>query len=116
MKHLLGLFAFAALWTIAPQAFAQSNNKLATVSIQTSAQCGMCEEAITEALAFMKGIKDVKVDLKTKIVTVGYQPKKTNPEQIREVIAKTGYDADDVLAIPTAYEKLPSCCKKGGGH
>jgi copper chaperone CopZ len=82
------------------------------VKIQTSAVCGMCKERIEHDLAFEKGIKSVSLDDETKIVTVGYNPKKTNPDNIRLAISKIGYDADDVKADPEAYAKLPGCCKK----
>ena len=83
------------------------------LKIQTSAVCGMCKERIEHNLGFEKGIKSVSLDDETKVVTVGYNPKKTNPDDIRDAISKIGYDADDVAADPVAYEKLPGCCKKG---
>ncbi len=83
------------------------------VRIQTSAVCGMCKDRIEHDLGFEKGVKSVSLDMDTKVVTVGYSPKKTNPDQIRKAISMIGYDADDVKADPTAYEKLPGCCKKG---
>jgi len=95
------------------QAIAQEKKKnYEEVQIQTSAVCGMCEERIEHDLAFEKGVKSVVLDNETKIVTVGYSPKKTNPDKIRQAISKIGYDADDVAADPIAYEKLPGCCKK----
>ena len=36
----------------------------------------------------------------------------SNPETIREVISKLGYDADNVKADNDAYNKLDGCCKK----
>jgi copper chaperone CopZ len=95
------------------QAIAQEKKKnYEEVQIQTSAVCGMCKERIEHDLAFEKGVKSVVLDNETKIVTVGYSPKKTNPDNIRQAISKIGYDADDVAADPIAYEKLPGCCKK----
>jgi periplasmic mercuric ion binding protein len=96
------------------QAFAQDiNSKTAEIKIQTSAVCGMCKQRIETDLAFEKGVKSVALDEETKIVTVGYSPKKTDPDKIRLAISKIGYDADTVPADPVAYEKLPACCKKG---
>lgn len=95
------------------QAIAQEKKKnYEEVQIQTSAVCGMCKERIEHDLAFEKGVKSVVLDNETKIVTVGYSPKKTNPDKIRQAISKIGYDADDVAADPIAYEKLPGCFKK----
>lgn len=95
------------------QTIAQDKKKNSEeVKIQTSAVCGMCKDRIEHDLAFEKGIKSVSLDNETKIVTVGYSPKKTNPDNIRLAISKIGYDADNVPADPIAYEKLPMCCKK----
>jgi len=93
--------------------FSQKASKTDTIQIQTSAICGMCEERIEQGLAFEKGVKNVTLDDKTKVVTVKYNVTKTTPEKIRETISKLGYDADDVEADPKAYAKLPACCKKG---
>ena len=84
------------------------------VEIKTSAICGMCKNAIERDLAFEKGVKTAEMDLDTKVVTVEYNAKKTNPEKIRTRITKVGYDADDKKRDPKAYAKLPACCKDGG--
>jgi len=82
------------------------------IKIKTSAVCGMCKDRIEQGLAFEKGIKDVSLDVETKIATIKYNPAKINPDEIRKAISKLGYDADEVLADKTAYDKLPKCCKK----
>ena len=88
------------------------DKKNAEIKIKTSAVCGMCKDRIEQGLAFEKGIKDVSLDVETKIATVKYNPAKITPEEIRKAISKLGYDADEVLADKKAYEKLPACCKK----
>ncbi len=82
------------------------------IKIKTSAICGMCKRKIEKNLAYEKGIEDVNLDIPTKILTVTYNSKKTNPTTIKKIVADTGYDADEVNATPEAYEKLSSCCKK----
>ena len=117
MKKITVLFAVMMMTILlgaGNQAIAQEKkNSTEEVKIQTSAVCGMCKERIEHDLAFEKGIKSVSLDNETKIVTVGYSPKKTNPDNIRLALSKIGYDADDVKADPVAYEQLPGCCKKG---
>ena len=101
------------LWIgISLTALGQSAKKEETVSIKTSAVCGMCKDRIEQGLAFEKGIRSVTVDIKTKIASVGYNPLKTTADDIRKAISKLGYDADTVVADPKAYAKLPACCKK----
>ncbi|MDR6560564.1 MULTISPECIES: heavy metal-associated domain-containing protein [Arcicella] len=90
--------------------------KTETVKIKTSAICEMCKERIEKKLAFTKGVSEsnLNIESKEKIVTVTYNPKKTSVEKIKKAIADVGYDADEVTANAKGYEKLPSCCKKGG--
>ena len=83
-----------------------------TLRIMTSAVCGQCKDRIERNMTFERGIKDVNLDLDTKIVTIRYNPKSTTPDQIRRKISKLGYDADDIPADSVAYKKLPACCKK----
>ena len=85
-----------------------------TVKIKTSAICKMCKARIERNLAYEKGVTDVNLDVATKVVTVSFNPQKTNVAKIKANIVKTGYDADELIANPKGYEKLPSCCKKGG--
>lgn len=103
------LFTIAAV-TVMAQDKPKKNEE---VNIQTSAVCGMCKERIEHDLSFEKGVTSVSLDNETKVVTVGYNPKKTDPDKIRTAISKIGYDADNVPADPVAYEKLPQCCRKG---
>lgn len=95
---------------ILSSAFAQSD----TVKIRTSAQCADCKNRIETKLNYKKGVKNAVLDLKTKEVTIVYDLKKINPDKLRTVISKTGYDADRLQADPKAYSKLPKCCQKGG--
>jgi periplasmic mercuric ion binding protein len=90
--------------------------KTETVKIKTSAICEQCKETIEKKLAFTKGVIESSVDLdsKDKITTVIFNPKKTTVDKIRKSIAQSGYDADEVPAVPASYEKLEACCKKGG--
>ena len=58
------------------------------------------------------GISAVKVDVKKKTTTVTWLTDRTNIEEIKTSIANIGYDADDVAAEESAYNRLPKCCKK----
>jgi copper chaperone CopZ len=84
------------------------------VDIQTSAQCEMCKERLEKALMAEAGIKSAILDLETKKMKVVYNSNKISDTQIRQVIANTGYDADNVGANTKVYDSLPNCCKKGG--
>ena len=90
--------------------------KNAEIKIKTSAVCTMCKDRIEQGIAFEKGIKDITLDVDTKIATIKYNPNKTTPDDIRKAISKLGYDADTIPADKAAYEKLPPCCKKDAPH
>lgn len=91
------------------------DDKEKEVKIKTSAICGMCKARIERNLAFEKGVKESDLDVKTKVVTIKYNPSKTDVAKLKANISKTGYDAEEVTADPVGYNKLPDCCKKGGG-
>lgn len=107
-----GFLVVSILILITIPARAQEST-LAELKVKTSAVCEMCKENIERELAFEKGVKKSDLDVKSKIVTVTYNPNKTTPEKIRQAISKAGYDADDTPANPKAYKKLDACCKKG---
>ena len=92
----------------------EAAKKIETVTIQTSAECGMCKKRLEEGLNYTKGIKYAELDLATKKIEVRYVTSKISLKEVKEAIAKIGYDADEVKAMPEAVEKLPACCKPGG--
>ena len=72
------------------------NKKTVTVRFDTSIDCQNCVNTIMKNIPFEKGVKDVKCDLKTKIVTVEFIPEKNSKEQIRRAIEKLGYTAREI--------------------
>jgi len=46
------------------------------------------------------------------VVTVKFNPKKTNAAKIKQQISKIGYDADEVVANQKSHDALPDCCQK----
>ena len=104
-----GLAAILILFATSVKA---QDSTVVELKVKTSAVCGMCKETIEEALAFEKGVKKSSLDVKSQIVNITYNSKKTTPEKIRLAISNSGYDADDVPANPKAYRKLNDCCKK----
>ncbi|MDQ3190894.1 MAG: cation transporter, partial [Bacteroidota bacterium] len=59
-----------------------------------------------------KGVKNSNVNVAEQTVTVEFDPRKTSVEKIKKAITESGYDADEMIADPKAYEKLDACCKK----
>lgn len=83
------------------------------VEIKTSAICEMCQYALEKDLAFEKGVKEATLSLDDKVMSVVYNPKKTDAQTIRERITMVGYHADTLARNAEAYENLPMCCKDG---
>jgi len=72
----------------------------------------MCKMRLEKSLAYEKGVQSATLDVPSKILTVSYRTDKTTPVALRAAVQKTGYDADDLIAEPKAYNRLPECCKK----
>ena len=72
--------------------------------------CGMCKKTIETAANVTKTAKvDWNVD--TKMASITYDTKKTNPDEILKRIALAGYDSDKFLAPDAVYDKLHGCCQ-----
>lgn len=75
-------------------------------------ECESCKERVENALKATDGVKSAEMKVEEKIIAVDYDASKIDEQQIKQVIAKTGYDAGDVKADPAAYDQLDDCCKK----
>jgi periplasmic mercuric ion binding protein len=95
---------------------AQKKTNTEVIKIKTSAVCDMCKQTLEKAMAYEKGVKNSSLDVASKILTVEYKLAKTNPEKIKKAVIFTGYDADELVADPKAYENLHPCCKKDFVH
>jgi cation transport ATPase len=109
---LKALFSALIFISVAMTTQSQEQKKEETITIKTSAVCSMCKERIEDGMSFEKGVKEVSLNVKTKMLTITYKTSKTDPEKLKTAVTKIGYDADDLTADPKAYEKLPACCKK----
>lgn len=110
MKKLVVLMI---LFFCATGLYAQKG-KTQTVVIQTSAECGDCEVRLEGKLNFTKGVQFAELDVPSKKLTVKFNTKKITLDEIKKIVSDLGYQADEVVADPKAYEALPACCKVGG--
>mgnify|MGYP002515905759 FL=1 len=67
--------------------------EIKTVVFSTDLHCQKCVNKINDNLAFEKGVKDLKVDLKAHTITVKYDTSKTSVEKLAAAIKKLGYTA-----------------------
>jgi len=89
---LLSFFFFAQTTSIIA-----SNAAVKTVTFKCpEINCSGCKGHITEAVKTLDGIKSVKVNLETKIVTVKFDDSKTSSDKIKAAIEDAGYSAEAV--------------------
>ncbi|MCX7607389.1 MAG: heavy-metal-associated domain-containing protein [Bacteroidia bacterium] len=78
--------------------------------------CQTCRRTLIRGLSTQRGIRWVEVYVPAKEIVVVYRTDKTAPEQIRQAIARLGYDADTVRRDTRAFERLPACCRAEEPH
>jgi copper chaperone CopZ len=64
------------------------------VVFATSIHCANCGKKVQENIAFEKGVKDLKVDVPGKTVTVTFNPAKTDTLKLKKALNKLGYEAE----------------------
>ena len=74
----------------------QDKKKTETVTFKTTIHCKNCVKKLNDNLAFEKGVKDLKVSLNDKLVTITYDPSKTNEAALVKAIEKLGYTAEKI--------------------
>ncbi|MCE2438160.1 MAG: heavy-metal-associated domain-containing protein [Candidatus Latescibacteria bacterium] len=104
---LSSVFAFAL---VAVSGCSTAETRTAKIKVPT-AQCMMCANKIDTTLKNVDGVKEVNVDMDTRVVNVTYDAKRTDTAAMEQAIARVGYQANQVPADSTAYASLPDCCK-----
>ncbi|MEP1033022.1 cation transporter [Ekhidna sp.] len=113
MKLLLSILASMILFTSMAQKEPLEVDGGFKVEIKTSAICEMCQYTLEKDLAFEKGVKEATLNLDDKVMSIVYNPKKTDAQALRKRITMVGYHADTLARDANAYDKLPMCCKDG---
>jgi len=110
LKYVLMVILMTAISMLSSQVNAQKSN---TIMFHTSAQCGMCKDAIEGAMNFERGIQFVELNMENMFLTVKYRTKVHNEASIKKLVAELGYSAGDVKANEKAMNELPKCCQPG---
>ncbi len=85
MKNIIALFAVLAMVAgVATAAPKKAEKKIDTVVFTTDVDCNHCAQKIYNTIPFEKGIKDVKVDVPTKSVTVQFDAAKNSIESLKK--------------------------------
>ena len=95
MKNTINLFI--ALIAIFALSCGSSKSKVETAQIDVNGNCGSCKSRIEKA-AYDAGAKTANWDMSTDILTVSYNPQKTNMKAIEKSVAGAGHDTQDFKA------------------
>jgi periplasmic mercuric ion binding protein len=94
---------------VSAQATAKNEGQLKTETIKVFGNCGMCKDRIEKA-AKDEGASSAAWDSKTKLLTVTFDPSKTNADALSKKMASVGHDTEKYKASDDVYTKLPGCC------
>ena len=95
MKKIIMLCLLAVMGFGIADAMAQkSNSQLKTTVFVTDVDCETCAKKIDNSIPFQKGVKEVKVDLPTRTVTVTYDATKTSNESLVKAFKKIKINAE----------------------
>ena len=87
--------------------------------IKAKIDCQNCKAKVEKNIAFVKGVKDVSADIKTKIVAISYDPKKVTEETLLKEVQKLGVGGELVKdcnhKCNSANEK-DGCCGHSAGE
>jgi copper chaperone CopZ len=90
MKKII-LMCLVALFSVGianAQTPKKGEKKSVTVEFVTDIDCAGCAKKVTNTIPYEKGVKDVKVDVPTKTVTVTFDPAKTNEQTLTKAFEK----------------------------
>ena len=91
---LVCLVALFGIGVANAQEPAKAKVKAVTTEFVTDIDCAGCAKKITNTIPYEKGVKDVQVDVDTKIVTITYDPAKTNDEALVKAFTKIKIKAE----------------------
>lgn len=115
MKKLLSILMAAALVALAAQAKDKAN--VTTTVFNADVTCNSCANKIMNNVPSLgKGVKDVKVDVDKKTVTVTYDAAKNSPANIVKGLASLSVAASEANAAAASPAGQQRCAKiKAGG-
>ena len=105
----------AMLVALAAQAKGKAN--VTTTVFNADVTCNSCADKIMNNVPSLgKGVKDVKVDVDKKTVTVTYDAAKNNPANIVKGLASLSVAASEAAVAPAQQQcakvKAGGCCKR----
>ncbi len=113
MKTLKFAISTILILAIGVMAYSQTSGQKQggpkTESFKVWGKCEMCKDRI-EKTAKTEGASKATWDEKTSMLTVTYDPAKTNRDALSKKLASVGHDTEKYKADDKVYNALPSCC------
>ena len=78
-------------------------------TVKVYGECSFCKQHIEKA-AKIDGVSSARWDENTRLLTVQYNKRFTNPDKIQQSEAAIGHDTEKYIASNIAYNNLPLCC------
>jgi copper chaperone CopZ len=106
------LFALGLSVSSSAQTNDQNNKNMTsmkTESFKVWGKCEMCKARIEKTVK-ADGATSAAWDEKTLMLTVTYDPLKTNKDELSKKLAAVGHDTEKYKAPDAVYAKLPGCC------
>ena len=80
-----------------------------TETFKVWGKCDMCKTRIEKTVR-AEGATNAEWDTKTQMLTVTFDPSKTNKDALSKKLAAVGHDTEKYRAPDDVYAKLPGCC------
>ena len=110
VKLFLAIILLSAFGvTTSAQTTTKSSALQKTETFKVWGKCEMCKDRI-EKTAKAEGVTSASWDEKTSLLTVTYDPAKTNKDALSKKLASVGHDTEKYKAEDKVYNALPSCC------
>ena len=88
-----------------------SQSKNAKASFEVDGVCGMCKVRIEKAALKTKGVKSASWDVKTHMLSLIIDERKTDAKSVQKNIAAIGHSTKEIECSIEAYNNLDACCK-----
>ena len=105
---MIALFVCNDIFAQQQKSIKKSKN-IEEVTFVTSIECKNCVKKVEANIPYEKGVKDLKVDLESRSVTIKFDPSKTDSNKLAEAIKKLGFTAD----VKKCDEKCDGKCEGG---
>jgi mercuric ion binding protein len=111
IKFFMAAILLMAVCAVSPaQTAVKASGQTKTETIKVWGNCGMCKDRIEKTVT-AEGATSASWDSKTQMLTVSFDPSKTNADALSKKLASVGHDTEKYKADDKVYSSLPGCCK-----